>query len=120
MEDIRTEADIALWMNRFYKELLEDEITAPVFEGIKLDNHLPHIINFWAFVLLDKEGYRTNVFQKHVHLDLQKIHFERWLFHFRAITDELFSGEKADIAKQRVGVLATTFYHKLHGVYEAF
>ncbi len=120
MRDIRTEEDIAVWMNRFYKRLLEDEITAPVFKGLDIEEHLPRIIEFWAFVLLDKEGYKTNVFQKHAHLNLEKVHFEHWLQHFRSVTDEMFQGERADTAKQRVALLATTFYHKIKGVYEVF
>lgn len=119
-KDITTEADIALWMNTFYEKLLKDEVTAPVFAHLDLPAHMPKLVHFWAFVLLDKEGYKTNVFEKHIHLNLQKEHFDIWLKYFRATTDELFEGEKAEIAKQRVGMLATTFYHKLHGVYEHF
>ncbi len=118
--DITTEEDIAKWMHQFYEKLLKDDITAPVFVGLDIDAHMPQLVNFWAFVLLEKEGYRTNVFEKHVRLHLEKKHFERWLMHFAATTDEMFSGERADTAKQRVKLLATTFYYKLHGVYEMF
>lgn len=120
MHDIESEADIAVWMNAFYRKLLVDEITAPVFEGLDLEAHMPKLVNFWAFVLLEKEGYTTNVFEKHIRLNLEKKHFERWLMHFDATTDELFAGEKAETAKKRVKLLATTFYYKLHGVYEMF
>jgi hemoglobin len=119
-KDISTEADIELWMNTFYEKLLKDEITAPVFANLDLPAHMPKLVHFWAFVLLDKEGYKTNVFEKHIHLNLQKIHFDTWLKHFIATTDEMFEGEKAETAKQRVTMLAITFYHKLHGVYESF
>lgn len=120
MKDISTEEDIAKWMRNFYSKLLTDEVTAPVFEGLDMEAHMPKLVSFWAFVLLEKEGYRTNVFEKHVRLHLEKRHFERWLQYFAETTDEMFSGEKADTAKQRVKLLATTFYYKLHGVYEMF
>ena len=64
---------------------------------------------------------KTTIATNLVHgLNLQKIHFDTWLKHFIATTDEMFEGEKAETAKQRVTMLAITFYHKLHGVYESF
>jgi hemoglobin len=120
MKDIETEADIERWMRAFYVKLLNDKVTAPKFLELDLETHFPKLVNFWAFVLLEKEGYKTNVFDKHIHLKLEKEHFTTWLYHFNETTDELFSGEKAEIAKQRVKLIATTFYHKLHGEYEAF
>ncbi len=120
MNDIETEEDIAFWMDSFYRKLLTDEVTAPVFKGLNLEAHMPKLVDFWAFILLDKEGYKTNVFEKHIHLHLEKHHFDRWLLHFRSTTDDLFKGEKAELVKQRAKLLATTFYYKLHGVYEMF
>jgi hemoglobin len=118
--DILTEADISYWLDQFYGKLLKDPITAPKFEDIDLPEHMPKLVAFWAFVLLEKEGYRTNVFEKHMHLGLEKIHFERWLHHFFQTTDELFEGANANTAKQRVKLLATTFLHKLTGEYHMF
>lgn len=120
MNDIQNEQDIEKWMRTFYAKLLVDPITAPKFEHLDLEEHFPHLINFWAFVLLDKEGYRTNVFEKHIRLNLEKVHFEQWLKYFRETTDELFAGERAETAKQRVLLLATTFLHKLSGEYHDF
>lgn len=120
MKDILSEADIDLWMHTFYTKLLKDPVTAPKFEGLDLEAHMPKLTAFWAFVLLEKEGYRTNVFEKHVHLHLEKQHFETWLRYFFETTDELFSGPNAETAKQRVKLLATTFLHKLSGEYHLF
>ncbi|MES2618717.1 MAG: group III truncated hemoglobin [Bacteroidota bacterium] len=120
MNDIQTEEDIKLWMQNFYDRLLLDPVTAPKFHHLDLPHHLPKIIEFWAFVLLEKEGYKTNVFEKHVKLELEQIHFEHWIKHFVTATDELFAGEKAEIAKQRARLLATTFFHKLKGEYIMF
>ncbi len=118
--DILSEDNIAYWLDQFYGKLLLDPVTAPKFEGLDLEAHMPRIVSFWAFVLLEKEGYRTNVFEKHMHLNLEKIHFEHWLKHFIETTDQLFEGPNAEIAKQRAKLLATTFLHKLNGDYHAF
>ena len=118
--DIRDEADLGIWLHRFYEKLLADPVTAPKFADTNLPEHMPKIINFWAFVLLEKEGYKTNVFEKHVPLNLEKIHFERWIFHFKETTDELFEGPRAETAKQRAGLLASTFLHKISGEFHMF
>lgn len=120
MNDIQNEQDIDTWMRSFYGKLLIDPVTAPKFDGLDLESHFPKLVQFWAFVLLDKEGYKTNVFDKHIHLNLEKEHFEHWLKHFYATTDEMFEGPNAETAKQRVLMIATTFMHKLSGEYHDF
>jgi ferredoxin len=77
LKDIETENDIYQWQTAFYKHLLNDPITSPKFSHLNLEEHMPKIVAFWSFVLLEKEGYKTNVFEKHIHLNLEKIHFEK-------------------------------------------
>jgi hemoglobin len=120
MKDIETEEDISFWLHRFYEKLLSDPVTAPKFEDLDLKAHMPKLVQFWAFVLLDKPGYTTNVFEKHIHLNLEKVHFDLWLQYFRETIEQLFVGEKAEMAKQRVTLLATTFMHKISGEYHDF
>lgn len=120
MQDILTEADIEQWQQAFYSKLLADPLTAPKFAHLDLPAHMPKIVAFWSFVLLEKEGYKTNVFEKHLHLNLEKIHFERWLHYFFETTDAMFAGKNADTAKQRVKLLASTFLHKLSGEFHMF
>lgn len=118
--DILNEQDISRWLHTFYGKLLKDPVTAPKFEGLDLEAHMPKIEAFWAFVLLEKEGYRTNVFEKHAHLHLEPQHFETWIRHFTETTDEMFEGPNAETAKQRARLLATTFLHKISGEYRMF
>lgn len=73
---------------------------------------MPHIVHFWSFVLLDEEGYKTNVFDKHLNLPIKPHQFDTWLSVFNGTVDELFSGETADMAKQRATSLAYTFKSK--------
>jgi hemoglobin len=119
-QDIYSRDQIETWMRTFYQSLLADDKLSHFFQHIVLEHHLPAIVNFWCFVLLDEEGYTTNVFQKHVHLDLKEEDFRNWLGHFIRVTDEQFEGPKADLAKQRARLLASTFYHKLSGLYIIF
>ena len=119
-QDIKTEQDIENWQNAFYSKLIADPITAPKFANLDLSKHLPKIVEFWSFVLLEKEGYKTNVFEKHMFLGLEKIHFDKWLSYFFDTSNEMCEGPIINTAKSRVKLLATTFMHKLTGEYHLF
>jgi hemoglobin len=112
MSDIKTKTDIELIINTFYEKLLQNPEMKVVFEGIDFKNHVPQIVHFWSFVLLDEEGYKTNVFEKHLHLPIKLPQFDIWLDTFTKTVDELFTGEKAELAKQRATVLTFTFKSK--------
>ena len=112
MKDITTEADITLLMRRFYDRLLQLPDMQIVFKGIDMEAHLPHIVHFWSFVLLDAEGYKTNVFEKHLPLPIKTHQFDTWLQVFTDNVDRHFKGEKAELAKQRATALAFTFKSK--------
>lgn len=112
MRDIETTADIELLINTFYSALLQIEDMKPVFAGIDFPNHVPQIVHFWSFVLLDEPGYKTNVFEKHRPLPIQLHQFDTWLATFTNTVDSLFEGEKADLAKLRATSLTHTFKSK--------
>lgn len=111
--DIRNKEDIELMIRTFYGALLTNESIKPVFANTDFEAHMPHMIAFWSFVLLDEVGYTTNVFDKHVHLHIKEEHFEIWLNHFEKTINDLFEGEKAELAKQRAQMIAYTFKNKL-------
>jgi hemoglobin len=111
--DIRNKEDIELMIRTFYGSLLTNENIKPVFANTDFEAHMPHMIAFWSFVLLDEAGYKTNVFDKHVNLGIKEEHFEIWLHHFETTIDSLFEGEKAELAKQRAQMVAYTFKNKL-------
>ncbi|MBA3680740.1 MAG: group III truncated hemoglobin [Bacteroidetes bacterium] len=112
MNDIKSREDITVLINTFYTNLLQIEEIKPVFAGIDFPAHIPHIVSFWSFVLLDEEGYKTNVFDKHINLPIKTHMFDVWLEMWINAVDSLFKGEKADLAKQRATVLAFTFKSK--------
>ncbi len=113
MKDISEVEDIEMLVAKFYDKLLEDPITKEKFQHLNIESHLPRIVDFWAFVLLDKAGYSTNVFEKHIHLNLESIHFISWLKNWAETVNEMFEGPKAELAIQRANLLAYTFQSKL-------
>jgi hemoglobin len=112
-KDITTSADAELMVRTFYSNLLLNEDVKPIFANVDFEKHMPHMIAFWEFVLLDKEGYTTNVFDKHVNLPLKPEHFTIWLKTFENTVHSLFEGEKAQMAIQRAQTIAYSFETKM-------
>lgn len=122
MKDIESRADLELLLSTFYNRLLADESIAYIFTDvakIDLQEHLPVITDFWELSLFHTGTYRNNPMQ--VHLDLnakEKLtdnHFDSWLGHFNATTDELFTGDNAEKIKTRALSIATVMKIKLSG-----
>jgi hemoglobin len=112
MRDIESRADITLLIQTFYERLLQLDDIKPVFAGINFQEHVPHIVSFWSFVLLDEEGYKTNVFDKHLPLPIRPYMFDIWLEVWTQAVNDLFRGERAGLAIQRATALAFTFKSK--------
>lgn len=111
--DIRNKEDIELMIRTFYASLLTNEKISPVFANTDFETHMPKMIAFWSFVLLDETGYNANVFEKHLHLHIKEEHFGIWLHHFEKTINDLFSGEKSELAKQRAQSISYIFQNKL-------
>ncbi len=118
--DIQNREDLELLIKIFYDKLLADKEVSSIFDNLDLIHHLPKIVDFWEFVLLEKSGYKTNVFDQHIHLNLSQNDFKVWLKHFRNTCIEHFEGEKTNMAMERATQLANTFYYKLSGEYYSF
>ncbi len=113
MKEIETKEDVKTLVDVFYGKIMKDDLLSPFFKHLNLEIHLPKMVQFWSFVLLDEAGYTTNVVEKHMRMPLEKNHFEQWLKLFNETIDEMFSGEKVDLAKQRAFTIAWTTEHKL-------
>jgi hemoglobin len=63
--DIATEADIKILVDSFYQKVNDDELLAPIFNGIaQVDwaEHLPTMYQFWGSMLLHTNTYRGRPF----------------------------------------------------------
>lgn len=119
--DIASRADIEILVNTFYRKVQKDELIAHFFnEVVQLDwnKHIPVMYSFWESILLDKHSYQGNPMPIHVSLNekspMKKEHFDRWVELFFSTVDELFSGEKAELAKTRALSIATVMQVKIH------
>lgn len=120
-QDITGRPDLEILMRAFYTALLNDPSVSYIFTDvaqINLEQHLPHIVNFWEQVLFHTGGYGKNVMQLHLELNskekLTKDLFESWLGHFFNITDGLFTGSNSEIIKTRAQSIATVMKIKFY------
>jgi len=120
MKDIENEADVTLLVRRFYHKVLQDDVLSPFFQHAinhHWDKHLEVMDRFWNNILFYTGGYFGNPLQAHQSLhhfkSLSAAAFERWLQLFNATVDELYTGEKASLAKQRAYSIATVMQMKI-------
>lgn len=113
MKDIETYDDCLLLIRKFYDKLLVDEQISHFFIQLNLEEHIPKVADFWAFILIDKPGYSNNMITAHAKLALTEKDLERWLELFHRTIKEYFSGEKADLATERSKLIAWTMTSKI-------
>jgi len=120
MNDIQNRHDLEVLLSTFYGKLLLDPAISYIFTDvakINLEEHLPHLVDFWEQALFHTGGYRKNVMQLHLDLNakekLTNAHFEVWLNHFDTTVDSLYAGENAENAKTRALSIATIMKIKL-------
>lgn len=120
MNDIETRADLEQLLAAFYAALLNDPSISYIFTDvakINLEQHLPHIVDFWEQSIFGNNGYRKNVMQIHLdlnsHVKLTSEHFGTWLAHLENIVDKNFVGLNAEKIKTRAVSIATVMQIKL-------
>jgi hemoglobin len=118
--DIDTRDDCERLVREFYSRALIDPIIGWIFVDVaKLDveAHVPQIASFWETILLGAQSYRGGAFRPHAELHtkvrLREGHFVRWLALWRATVDELFAGERAELAKAHAERVAQAFSARL-------
>lgn len=107
--DIKSREEVSILVNTFYKKIRKDELLGPIFNGMitDWDTHLDLLIDFWETQLFMVKKYRGNPLEAHVKVDaftnhnVEAKHFGVWLQYWFETIDELFKGEKAQLAKNR-------------------
>lgn len=113
-KEINSREDIEQLVDAFYAKVISDDLIGPFFKHLDLEHHLPKMVDFWEFVLLDTAGYTTDVTEAHMRMRLKKEHFDRWIALFNETVDELYTGEKAKKAKERAFLIRWTIESKMN------
>ena len=123
-KDIENINDIKLLIDTFYEKVKADKIIGYIFNDIAKVNwekHLPVMYRFWENTLFFTGSYSGNpmiVHEKmHKQVGFTAKHFEQWVKLFITTVDELFEGEKAELAKQRATSIATLMQVKIIHAY---
>jgi hemoglobin len=112
-KDIESREDVVRLVDGFYNQVRLDPLLSPVFSHIDWPAHLPVMYAFWSSILLGKDGYQGNPFQKHAKLAIREEHFDQWLSLFTQTVRWAFEGPKADEAVDRANAIASLFRHRL-------
>jgi hemoglobin len=120
LHDIRSRADCEQLVRAFYGRALDDPIIGFIFVDVAkldLEAHVPRITSFWETILLGARSYAGGAFRPHAQLHaqvrLREGHFVQWLNLWCRTVDELFAGERAELAKAHAHRVAQAFLHRL-------
>ena len=115
--DIETREDCERLVRAFYGRALTDPVIGWLFTDVArldLEAHVPRIASFWETILLGARSYGGGAFAPHAALNararLRAGHFERWLWLWQQTVDELFEGERAQLAKAHAARVARAFH----------
>jgi hemoglobin len=118
--DIEDRADCERLVRAFYGRALTDPVIGFIFVDVArldLEAHIPRLASFWETILLGAQSYGGGAFRPHAVINaqvpLRAGHFERWLWLWRTTVDELFAGERAELAKSHADRVARAFHARL-------
>ena len=120
MTDIATRADCECLVREFYTRAFADPIIGFLFTDVArldLEAHVPRITAFWETILLGARSYGGGAFRPHAALHakvpLLRGHFDRWVTIWSETVDDLFAGERAELAKAHAARVAQAFHRRL-------
>jgi hemoglobin len=123
VSDIESRSDCERLVRAFYGRALEDPVIGWIFVDVAhldLEAHVPRITSFWETILLAAGTYSGGAFRPHAALHaragLRAGHFERWLWLWRTTVDDLFVGERAELAKSHATRVAQAFHARLQTI----
>jgi len=116
--DITNKKDIMVLVDAFYAQVRQDPLLAPVFlqripDDASWSPHLQRMYSFWNTILFAANDYHGNPFPRHLGLEIEPRHFERWVGYFHQTIDLYFSGPKANEARDRATKMRAIFESRL-------
>lgn len=123
VSDIESRSDCERLVRAFYGRALLDPVIGWIFTDVArldLEAHVPQIASFWETILLGAHSYSGGAFRPHAALNtrvrLRAGHFERWLWLWGTTVDDLFAGQRAELAKSHAARVAQAFHTRLQSM----
>ncbi len=114
MPDISSRQDILVIMRSFYSKLLKYKSISYFFTEvvpIDLEEHFPHLVDFWDSILFGSGVYSKNAMQPHLDIakksSITEKHFKTWLTYLSQSIDKSFEGIYAHTMKSRAQNIAS-------------
>jgi hemoglobin len=118
--DIQDRTDIQELIVAFYKRAFADELIGHIFTDVMhmdLEAHMPIMCDFWETILFQTGAYRRNAFEVHHRINqlnpISSVHFQRWEDLWHDTIDEMFEGEKANLAKLNASRISGSIQRRL-------
>ncbi len=125
--DLDTRSAIHDLVVAFYREIVFDDLLAPVFAEVAETDwaaHIPRLIDYWCTILLGERGYNGALLEAHreVHRrdPFRDEHFDRWYQLWVAATDARWCGPRAEQAKAHAAATAGLISRRLRGIDHEF
>ena len=122
VRDLDTPGQIHDLVVHFYREIVFDELLAPVFEEVAEVDwtwHIPHLIDYWCRVLLGEARYDGFILRAHERVHgvepLQLEHFDRWYALWVASVDSRWAGPISGQAKAHAAKMARIMARRILG-----
>ncbi len=106
----------------FYPEVIADKIIGSFFieklgndiKSDKWEEHLVLLTQFWRFVALYDDEYKSNPLRPHFDIvGLNKEAFDRWVLLFYEAVDRVYDKNSGAFFKQKSADIAKNFIHRL-------
>ena len=121
--DLDTPEEVTVFVERFYRDLAQDESFAGYFAGIDWQAHMLTLADFWGHSLLGTPDYdldNEEVMERHrpMHAEtpFDEALFERWLEILYQTLDEGWNGPRATEARRRGHGVAWAMAKRFAGV----
>lgn len=102
------EAMIERLVRHFYQQVRADGLLGPIFAAkiVDWEPHLLRMCRFWSSVVLMSGQYAGSPMQKHLPLQIEARHFDRWLELFAASARAVCSPAAASHFQERAARIA--------------
>ncbi len=121
-EDIQNRGDVFALVSAFYDKVRENKEIGHFFnETIKnWPEHLEKLTDFWETNLFMVSKFNGNPMRAHKEVDqnfshsIEQKHFGEWLNMWFSTVDEMFEGDRANIAKNRARNMAHNIFMNMY------
>ena len=113
---LESRADLENLLDSFYSKVKIDPLIGPIFNDVAKvhwEHHIPKIYDFWESLLFGTSNYKGRPFPPHIPLNLELIHFQKWLELFFTTVDEGYEGAKANEIKSRAFNIGQNFLNNI-------